>query len=173
MMITEEMRQTINAQFNVKKILWIALTVGLLLYFAAVYIITTGKTPSANFPPQTDYVFAAIGCVLFILAIILRRHLISEKKLKDALNNLNPDNQIQNVDHNDWLKKYLSKQQILYIISLGINDSIGILGIGIGFISRDVTKALPYIVVALILNAWIFPRKEVLINKLNNMAINS
>lgn len=64
---------------------------------------------------------------------------------------------------------YVSRQQIFFIINLGINDSIAILDIAIGFISKSISMSLPYIFAALILNIWIYPRGDKFIEKISQI----
>lgn len=155
-MISNELRETIDTQFRIKNLLWIGLTVGLILYFFAVYFITTSKEPNPNISQMTQYVFAGFGFLLIIIAIAIRKFSFSEDRLKSVCLSA----QINSDDWTEKITKYLSRQQVFYIISLAINDSIGILGIAIGFISRDINKALPYILVAILLNIWVYPKKE-------------
>ncbi|NIP37813.1 MAG: hypothetical protein GWO07_02125 [Candidatus Dadabacteria bacterium] len=164
-MISNELQETIDTQFRIKKLLWIGLTVGLILYFLAVYFITIGKEPNPNLSRTTEYVFAAAGLILFFIVVIIRRIVYSDNRLKNIL--VAQQSNTQNLP--EILNKYLSRQQIFYIIILAINDSIGILGIAIGFISRDINKALPYIVVAILLNFWVYPKKEQSINNLRSL----
>lgn len=160
-MVSSELKDSISTQFKIKKVLWIGLTAGLILYLLAVYFITSGKSPNDNLSIQTEYLFAAVGFILLISAIIFRKYTFSDSKLKNIFlreNNMGTTNEMESSDIATKLNKYLSRQQISFIISLAINDSIGILGIGIGFISRDLSKAMPYIACALLLNIWVYPR---------------
>lgn len=162
-MVSSELKDSISTQFKIKKVLWIGLTAGLILYLLAVYFITSGKSPNDNLSIQTQYLFAAVGFILLISAIIFRKYTFSDSKLKNIFlreNNMGTTNEMESSDIATKLNKYLSRQQISFIISLAINDSIGILGIGIGFISRDLSKAMPYIACALLLNIWVYPRTE-------------
>ncbi|NIS08147.1 MAG: hypothetical protein GWO07_05160 [Candidatus Dadabacteria bacterium] len=171
-MISDEIKEAIDTPFKIKKYLWIGLTVGLILYFLAVYFITAGKSPNDNLSDTTQYVFAAAGFILFLIAVIFRKFSFSESRFKQvflpATNTSSPIDKPQ-LDSASKVKMYLSRQQVFYIISLAINDSIGILGIAIGFISRDLSKTLPYIVVALLLNIWVYPKKERFLNKLRSL----
>ncbi len=162
-MVSGELKDSISTQFKIKKVLWIGLTAGLILYLLAVYFITSGKSPNDNLSIQTEYLFAAVGFILLISAIIFRKYTFSDSKLKNIFlreNNMGTTNEMESSDIATKLNKYLSRQQISFIISLAINDSIGILGIGIGFISRDLSKAMPYIACALLLNILVYPRTE-------------
>ena len=162
-MVSSELKDSISTQFKIKKVLWIGLTAGLILYLLAVYFITSGKSPNDNLSIQTEYLFAAVGFILLISAIIFRKYTFSDSKLKNIFlreNNMGTTNEMESSDIATKLNKYLSRQQISFIISLAINDSIGILGIGIGFISRNLSKAMPYIACALLLNILVYPRTE-------------
>ncbi len=169
-MVSGELKDSISTQFKIKKVLWIGLTAGLILYLLAVYFITSGKSPNDNLSIQTEYLFAAGVFILLISAIIFRKYTFSDSKLKNIFlrgnnmgtidNTTRTTNEMESSDIATKLNKYLSRQQISFIISLAINDSIGILGIGIGFISRDLSKAMPYIACALLLNILVYPRTE-------------
>lgn len=112
---------------------------GLILYLLAVYFITSGKSPNDNLSIQTQYLFAAVGFILLISAIIFPKYTFSDNKLKNIFlgnNNTGTTNEMESSDIATKLNKYLSRQQISFIISLAINDS----GIpGIGFIRRDLS----------------------------------
>ncbi len=171
-MISDELKETIDTQFRIKNLLWIGLTVGLILYFLAVYFITAGRQPNANFSQTTEHIFAAAGFVLLVFAIIFRKFTFSESKLKNIFFASNTNvavNQAQSTGTQAKITQYLSRQQVYFIISLAINDSIGILGIAIGFISRDLSKALPYIAVALLLNIWVYPKKQRFLDSLKSL----
>lgn len=170
-MYSNEINETIDTPFKIKKLLWIGLTAGLILYMLAVYFITAGKEPNYNMSATTEYLFAAVGVILFITAIIFRRFSFSNNNLKNIFlqqGNTAATDELHSEDTATKIKKYLSRQQVFYIISLAINDSIGILGIAIGFISSDLSKALPYIACALLLNIWVYPRKERFINNIQS-----
>ena len=170
-MFSNEINESIDTPFKIKKLLWIGLTVGLILYLLAVYFITAGKSPNDNLSIQTEYLFAAVGFILLISAIIFRKFTFSDNKLKNIFSpeaNLSTSSEVESYDISTKLKNYLSRRQVAFIISLAINDSIGILGIGIGFISRDISKAMPYITCALLLNIWVYPRKQRFLNNLKN-----
>ena len=144
---------------------------GLILYFFAIYFITIGKNPNDNLSIQTEYLFAAVGFILLISAIIFRKFTFSDSKLKNIFlpdANLGTRSEVESYDTSTKLTNYLSRSQLAFIISLAINDSIGILGIGIGFISRDISKAMPYIAVALLLNIWVYPCKQRFLNNIKS-----
>ena len=129
-MVSSELKDSISTQFKIKKVLWIGLTAGLILYLLAVYFITSGKSPNDNLSIQTEYLFAAVGFILLISAIIFRKYTFSDSKLKNIFlreNNMGTTNEMESSDIATKLNKYLSRQQISFIISLAIKDSIGIL----------------------------------------------
>jgi hypothetical protein len=80
-MYSNEIKESVETQFKIKKVLWIGLTAGLILYLLAVYFVTAEKSPNNNLSIQTEYLFAAVGFILFILAIIVRKYSFSESKL--------------------------------------------------------------------------------------------
>lgn len=166
-MISNELKETIDTQFRIKNLLWIGLTVGLILYFLAVYFITRGKPPNPNLSQTTEYIFAGIGLIFLIVAIIIRKISFSENRLKSIL--ITQQSNAENLSQS--ITKYLSRQQIFFIISLAINDSVGILGIAIGFISRDINKALPYLLVAILLNVWVYPKKQRFVDDLKALGL--
>lgn len=49
MNISNELKELLSIQFKIKKILWFGLTIGILIYFAAIYFITLDNTPNPDF----------------------------------------------------------------------------------------------------------------------------
>jgi len=112
-MVSSELKDSISTQFKIKKVLWIGLTAGLILYLLAVYFITSGKSPNDNLSIQTEYLFAAVGFVLLISAIIFRKYTFSDSKLKNIFlreNNMGTTNEMESSDIATKLNKYLSRQ---------------------------------------------------------------
>lgn len=170
-MISNELEELVGTQFKIKKVLWFGLSAGLFLYLLAIYFITTGKSPNSNFSIQTEYLLATVGFILLITSIIFRKFTFSDSKLKNIFlrnNNITTTNEIESYNISAQLKNYASRQQVYFIINLGINDTIGIVGIAIGFISKDLSKALPYIIVALLLNIWIYLNSEKFLKNLQS-----
>ncbi len=79
-MVSGELRDSISTQFKIKKVLWIGLTAGLILYLLAVYFITSGKSPNDNLSIQTQNLFAAVVFILLISAIIFPKYNFSDNK---------------------------------------------------------------------------------------------
>jgi hypothetical protein len=139
-----------------------------------------GRSIAEPLPPIVGPVMMLAGAVLGVLSVVLPRSLLGDKQVQARLK--------EPVDAYRWAKtmrlrgahleafKALppDEQRLLaltipflrpYLVGLALANGVALLGLAYGLMSKTLIEAAPFLLAALALNAWHYPRLTGLIDR--------
>jgi len=187
-MISSQFKDLIHPNVLVQRVVWIAITGSIIFYFVFVYIfVREGRTQAFEKSEGLEAVLYAAAAITAICSILYRRYSLSDERLTKILNReidirtLAKSSGTGTSEHeklarlealSDFEKKVLSLMcdlQKSTHINLIINETVAILGLVLAFLSGDPLKIIPFGIVSLLLNIWMFPRPEAILEKAQNL----
>lgn len=182
-MQSSELREILQPQFLIERIIWGAFNGSLLCYGVVLYVVAQQRTSDLTADSALlEQIFSVIALGVAIGAYFYRRHVFSPERLqKLSFGGLSPQKFTQkpkgaDLDLEAKLEALPQNEQRLVhtakyllsrnILGLAFHEIIAILGLVLGFLSQNVLSFVPFAVVALALNMLAFPRTEQMIQQL-------
>lgn len=182
-MQSSELREILQPQFLIERIIWGAFNGSILSYGVVLYVVAQkpASEPMADSAPL-EQLFYVIALGVAIGAYFYRRHAFAPERLQKFLfGELSPQQftpkpkvidpkfaaQLEALPQNEQrlvhIAKYLLSRNIF---GLAFHEIIAILGLILGFLSQNVLSFVPFAIATLGLNLFIFPRTERLLQQL-------
>ncbi len=176
-MVSNELDDLLRPLALAQKVIWIAITMSILIYTVVLYMIHASGSQSAD-GGQVHVVFYAIAALLAIAALIYRQRAFSDDRLRGITEKpvatrslaINPQTRRVDAERLRRIESLPPKEQgvlnlaqsltIPTIVVLALNESIAIVGFVAAFLTHNPTAILPFAILAIALNLFVFPRPE-------------
>ena len=141
------------------RIVWLALLLAMFAYTATVFLFEADPPPALGKTVKTA--FLAGGVLLGALSLLVYRFSLSEKSLrkKFAATRGNPPEK--------RLEEFSEGLLLPHVVPWGINECVLLLGFVLAFISKDPWKIAPFSVIGVVLQVYMYPRAEELVERTN------
>jgi hypothetical protein len=157
------------------RILWVAYTLSIPL-FVAVLFLMMGLGEGANWAAVSTQVSLGAGALVVVAALLYQRRTFSASRLRELLapeadiDEMSKDSEygVVNEDRKADLALLspgelrvlaaLQGLQVPFLLSLGINEVVALVGFVVAYVIRDFTLVVPFASAALILNVVAAPR---------------
>jgi len=178
-MMTPQLKRLIRSAVIVEYAVWAVITGSVLFYFVLAYVLEKGgMSAGLQGIGAMEAVLYAAAAAAAAASVLYRRHCYSHERIlsilrKDAdIDTLSGGLGADGADSERiaFLRTLgesekrafilLSELQKTSIISLVLNEMVVMLGFVLAFLSGDFVKIIPFGVVSLLLNIWMFPRPE-------------
>jgi hypothetical protein len=183
-MISHRLKELIRPVVFVEYFIWFTVTGSIIFYFVFVYIyVGYGRARHLGSSDCLEAVLYAAAAIITVSSILYRRYTLADERLMKILsgridihklgktqmlgkNRRGNSSDIESLSELE--KKVLSLtcdiQKNTYI-NLIINEAVAILGLVLAFLSGDPYRMIPFGIVSLLLNVWMFPRLRALSDK--------
>jgi hypothetical protein len=177
-MISAELRELLRQVELTQKIIWFALTLAILLFMVILYI-KVARDPASTSPVTGVtvglYVAAA---VVAVISIGYRRHMLSDDRLRKIVQK---DADLSLIEKRLGRKRFGPVQalppveqkllglavslQTFYMVVLSLHEVVAVYGFSLAYIENKPLRYLPFMVGAVVLNLFAFPRPKSLVER--------
>lgn len=140
-------------------IVWLALLLAMFAYTATVFLFEADPPPVLSGNVKTA--FLAGGVLLGALSLLVYRFSLSEKSLRKkfaATRGLSPEKR---------LEEFSESLLLPHVVPWGMNECVLLLGFVLAFMSKDPWKIAPFSVIGVVLQVYMYPRAEKLVERTN------
>ncbi len=137
-------------------IVWLALLLAMFAYTATVFLF---EADSPDLGKNVKTAFLAGGVLLGALSLLVYRFSLSEKSLRKKFaetRGLSPEKR---------LEEFSESLLLPHVVPWGMNECVLLLGFVLAFISKDPWKIAPFSAIGLVLQVYMYPRAEKLLEK--------
>jgi hypothetical protein len=181
-LISPALEQLIKPATRVQQMLWATLTASLLVYVAVAYVAARPEE-AREIPANMTLALALIACAIAALASRIPAVLLSDDKLRALLTpepspeelaknpqtgKVHPERQreIEALPvHEQRLLRLPAAAFVPFIARLVLNESIGIFGLVLSFLSHRFEPVLPFALAAIVLNLLARPNLRALLQR--------
>ena len=144
------------------KIVWSALLLAMFAYTAVVFVFRSPEAPDVGETVKAAFLIG--GAALGIISLLIYRFTLSEKSLRRkflATEGREPEKRFEE----------LSNRLLLpHVVPWGINETVVLLGFVLVFLSKNPQDTVPFSVIGIVLQVYMYPRVEQLIERTENSA---
>ena len=183
-MISTELKELIHPVVLVQKIIWYAITTSVIFYTVFVYIFfgTASSAPSSG-GGSTEMLIYIISIAAVAGSVYYRRYYMTEANINKfvsknhSTDELSRDPRTKKPDPAklSQLESLIPAELGIYalmmefqkylLINLALNEIVIVLGLALALLSDDPSTIIPFAVVSLVLDIWIYPKPNLLIQR--------
>lgn len=139
------------------RIVWSALLLAMFAYTAVVFVFRSLETPDVGENIKT--VFLLGGAVLGGISLLIYRFTLSPKSLRKKFLST------QGQEPGKRLEELSNRLLLPHVVPWGINETVVLLGFVLAFLSKNPQDITPFSVTGIILQIYMYPRVEQLVER--------
>ena len=184
-MISAQLKELIRPVVLAQKIIWFAITLSIIFYTGFVYIFfgTTSRASSSGWG-GTEILIYIISVAAVAGSIYYRRNYMSEDNINKFTSRnhsaaelaIDPRTKKPDPEKLSLLESLNPAELGVYVlmiefqkyilINLALNEIVIVLGLALALLSDDPSTIIPFTVISLLLDIWIYPKPDLIIKRI-------